>query len=38
MDTDHYDTIVSLKCLECNKVLDHTNKIVAPLIDSVLLS
>lgn len=37
-DIDNYDTLVSLKCLECNKQLDHTNPIVAGLVDSVLLA
>lgn len=37
-EVDNYDTIVSLKCLACEKQLDHTNPMVAGLIDSVLLS
>jgi ubiquitin carboxyl-terminal hydrolase 5/13 len=37
-DVDNYDTIVTLKCLECNKALDHTQPQISGLIDSVLLS
>jgi uncharacterized UBP type Zn finger protein len=37
-EVDKYDTLVELKCLECDKVLDHTQPIVSSLVDSILLS
>ena len=37
-DVDDYDTIVTVKCLQCNKELDHRQPILAGLVDSVLLS
>lgn len=37
-DTDNYDTIVSLKCLACNLVLDHTKPQVSGIVDSILLA
>ena len=37
-ETDHYETVISLKCLQCNVVLDHTQNTVSSLVDSILLS
>lgn len=37
-DVDDYDTVVTVKCLQCNKELDHKQPIVAGLVDSVLQS
>jgi ubiquitin carboxyl-terminal hydrolase 5/13 len=37
-DVDDYDTIVTVKCLNCNKELDNRQPMLAGLVDSVLLS
>lgn len=38
MEQDNFETIVSLKCLACNAILDHTQSSMASLIDSILLA
>mmetsp|Transcript_5447 Transcript_5447/g.9202 ORF Transcript_5447/g.9202 Transcript_5447/m.9202 type:complete len:152 (+) Transcript_5447:3-458(+) len=35
---DKYDTKVSVHCHGCDKDLDHSNAMVKPLVDSILLS
>lgn len=37
-EQDDFETVVTLKCLACNKALDHTNASVSGLVDSVLLA
>ncbi|KAJ0119012.1 ubiquitin carboxyl-terminal hydrolase 14 [Diaporthe amygdali] len=37
-EEDKYDTALSVKCLECNTVLDATHPKIAPVVDGILTS
>ena len=37
-EKDKYDTIVSLKCLKCNIIMNHTDERIAPFINSILIA
>jgi len=37
-EQDDYDTIVTVKCLACNKAFDHRSPLLSGLVDSILLS